>query len=165
MKTPALLSVWAIISSIGFAQAPTKETDGAEKPPPPIALEKPDDPPLITSVQRPHQSVKSNVAYSRGPWVSIQVNVDEFGNNIPGDAANESSLAIDPTNSERIAIGWRQFDTIASNFRQAGWGHSNDGGQSWTFPGVIEPGVFRSDPVLDADSDGNFYYYSLTTKI
>jgi hypothetical protein len=61
-----------------------------------------------------------------------------------------------------MAIGWRQFDTIASNFRQAGWGYSEDGGQTWTFPGVLEPGVFRSDPVLDFDSQGNFVYNSLT---
>ena len=30
-----------------------------------------------------------------------------------------------------------------------------------TFPGVLNPGVFRSDPVLDFDNDGNFYYNSL----
>jgi hypothetical protein len=28
---------------------------------------------------------------------------------------------------------------------------------------VIQPGVFRSDPVLDSDLDGNFYYNSLTS--
>jgi hypothetical protein len=48
--------------------------------------------------------------------------------------------------------------------RQAGWGWTADGGQTWTFPGVIEPGVFRSDPVLDTDADGNFYYNSLTVQ-
>ena len=58
-------------------------------------------------------------------------------------------------------IGWRQFDTTDSNFRQAGYGYSLDGGLTWTFPGVLNPGVFRSDPVLDFDSDGNFYYNSL----
>jgi hypothetical protein len=61
-----------------------------------------------------------------------------------------------------MVIGWRQFDTIQSDFRQAGWAWSHDGGRMWTFPGVVDPGVFRSDPVLDADADGNFYYNSLT---
>jgi hypothetical protein len=28
------------------------------------------------------------------------------------------------------AIGWRQFDSVASSFRQAGVGHSGDGGAS-----------------------------------
>ena len=91
-----------------------------------------------------------------------QVNVDENGNNIVGDAANEPSIAFDPTNPNRIVIGWRQFDNINNDFRQAGYGYSTDGGQNWTFPGVIDPGVFRSDPVLDFDSEGNFYYNSLT---
>ncbi|MEE9297164.1 MAG: sialidase family protein [Phycisphaerae bacterium] len=99
-----------------------------------------------------------------GPFVSVQTNLDEFGNNIVGDAANEPSLAIDPTNPDRIAVGWRQFDSIASNFRQAGRAYSNDGGSTWTFPGVLEPGVFRSDPVLDADAQGNIYYLSLSIE-
>jgi len=90
------------------------------------------------------------------------VNVDANGNNIPGDAANEPSIAIDPTDPNKIVIGWRQFDTVESNFRQAGWAYSHDAGNSWTFNGVLEPEVFRSDPVLAADAEGNFYYYSLT---
>jgi hypothetical protein len=94
--------------------------------------------------------------------VSVQVNVDANALNIVGDAANEPSIAVDPTDPTRIAIGWRQFDNSASDFRQAGYGYTVDGGASWTFPGVIDPGVFRSDPVLDSDADGNFFYNSLT---
>ncbi|MFQ5495747.1 MAG: WD40/YVTN/BNR-like repeat-containing protein, partial [Phycisphaerae bacterium] len=97
----------------------------------------------------------------RGSYVSVQVNVDELGQNIWADAANEPSIAVDPTNSNNIVIGWRQFDTLYSSFRQAGWAYSHDGGRTWTFPGVLEPEVFRSDPVLAADADGNFYYYSV----
>ena len=91
----------------------------------------------------------------------MQVNVAANGDNIVGDAANEPSIAVDPTDPSRIAIGWRQFDTVASNFRQAGRAYSTDGGATWTFPGVLEPGVFRSDPVLDFDSNGTFFYDSL----
>jgi len=61
-----------------------------------------------------------------------------------------------------MVIGWRQFDNVNSSFRQAGYGYSTDGGHSWTFPGVIDPQIFRSDPVLDFDKEGNFYYNSLT---
>ncbi len=103
-------------------------------------------------------------AWSRGSFESVQVNVDAKGNNIFGDAANEPSIAVDPTDPNRIVIGWRQFDNVSSNFRQAGWAYSHDGGATWTFPGVLEPGVFRSDPVLGADADGNIHYYSLTTE-
>jgi hypothetical protein len=91
----------------------------------------------------------------------VQVNVGAKGGNIAGDAANEPSIAVDPTAPNRMVIGWRQFDTVQSNFRQAGWGYSHDGGRTWTFPGVIEPGVFRSDPVLGCNDAGDFYYCSL----
>ncbi|QIE58433.1 T9SS type A sorting domain-containing protein [Rasiella rasia] len=90
-----------------------------------------------------------------------QVNVDDLGNNIVGDAANEPSLAVDPTNPNRMVVGWRQFDDISSDFRQAGYGFSTNGGYDWIFPGVLDPGLFRSDPVLDFDNAGNFYYNSL----
>ncbi|HBB90310.1 MAG TPA: hypothetical protein DC042_00905 [Bacteroidales bacterium] len=94
---------------------------------------------------------------------TAQVNVNANGQNILGDAANEPSIAVNPRDAKNIVIGWRQFDNIASNFRQAGWSYTLDGGENWTFPGVIEPGIFRSDPVLDWDADGNIFYNSLTT--
>ncbi len=97
-------------------------------------------------------------------FFATQVNVDNGGQNILDDAANEPSLAIDPLNPDRMAIGWRQFDNINNNFRQAGYGFTNDGGETWTFPGVIDPGVFRSDPVLETDNQGTFYYNSLTSS-
>lgn len=103
------------------------------------------------------------VQASRGGPVSVQVNLDGNGLDVVGDAGNEPSMAIDPTNPQRIVIGWRQFDTIASGFRQAGVGYSADAGASWTAPGVIDPGVFRSDPVLDVNSNGVFFYSSLTS--
>ncbi len=111
------------------------------------------------------ENVKTSPAFRyKGKSIfTTQVNVDENGDNIVGDAANEPSIAIDPTNPNRMVIGWRQFDDVTNNFRQAGYGYSLDGGQNWTFPGVIDPGVFRSDPVLDFDSEGNFYYNSLTS--
>jgi len=93
-----------------------------------------------------------------------QVNVDENGLNILQDAANEPSIAIDPVDPDRMAIGWRQFNNVSSNFRQAGYAYTTDGGLTWTFPGVINQGVFRSDPVLEADNQGMFYYNSLTSS-
>src|SRR2546427_2802112 len=82
---------------------------------------------------------------------SFQVNVNSSGQNIAGDAANEPSLCIDPTNPNRIAIGWRQFNSTNSSFRQAGFGFSTNGGSSWTFGGTLQTDVFRSDPVLASD--------------
>ena len=48
-----------------------------------------------------------------GDFISYQANVDANGNNIVGDAANEPSIAVDPTDSNKMTIGWRQFDTWA----------------------------------------------------
>ena len=96
-----------------------------------------------------------------GSFTSYQVNVNASGLNITGDAANEPSICVDPTNGNKMAIGWRQFNSVSSNFRQAGWGYTTNGGLTWTFPGVLENNVFRSDPVLDANDVGNFFYLSL----
>lgn len=128
-----------------------------------VRREVPDDPPGRRPIKPPDGIVLRSGPVILDEFVSVQVNVDEFGNNIPGDAANEPSIAVDPTNLNKMAIGWRQFDTVTSNFRQAGVAYTNDGGQTWTFPGVLDPGQFRSDPVLDSDADGNFYYSSLSS--
>jgi len=103
--------------------------------------------------------------YKSSGIFTAQVNVNASGQNILGDAGNEPNIAVNPLNPNRIVIGWRQFDDVNSNFRQAGWSYTSDAGQTWTFPGVIEPGIFRSDPVLDYDSAGNFYYNSLTSDV
>ena len=94
-------------------------------------------------------------------FISYQVNVTAQGDNRKNDAANEPSLAVNPLNPQQIAIGWRQFDNTNSDFRQAGVAYSDDGGLTWHNNGPLEPGVFRSDPVLSADADGTFFYQSL----
>ncbi len=113
-------------------------------------------------VSRENMGRSPGYRFDTTTYFTRQVNIDANGDNITGDAANEPSIAVDPTNPGRIVIGWRQFDNVSNNFRQAGYGYSDDGGETWTFPGVIDPGVFRSDPVLDFDKNGNFYYNSLT---
>ena len=96
-----------------------------------------------------------------GVFTSYQANVDASGNNILGDAANEPSISVDPTNGNKMVIAWRQFNSINSDFRQAGWGYTTDAGVHWTFPGVLQNNVFRSDPVTKSDETGNFFYLSL----
>lgn len=124
--------------------------------------EQPDDSYIYVDKSQMQKSVSYRTVNS--DYFTIQVNVDSNGNDIIGDAANEPSIAIDPTNPDRIVIGWRQFDTVSSNFRQAGFGYSNDGGLTWPFSGVLDPGVYHTDPVLDFDSSGNFYYNSLLSS-
>jgi len=96
-----------------------------------------------------------------GSFISYQVNVDAQGNNILGDAANEPSIAVDPNDGNKITIGWRQFNSVHSDFRQGGWGFTTDGGIHWIFPGVLENNIFRSDPVLNANETGTFFYLIL----
>jgi hypothetical protein len=154
MALAAMLLI-AISTQISGQNYDIKEGDKSH-----MYQERPDDPYLPNE----HGNKKTGPAYKvrNSGFFSNQVNVDEFGDNIFDDAANEPSITVDPTNPLRMVIGWRQFDNISSNFRQAGYAYTTDGGETWTFPGSINPGVFRSDPVLDADSEGNIYYNSLT---
>jgi hypothetical protein len=130
--------------------------------------EKPDDPYLPNAYNNkklsPAYRYNNSARLKTGGTgiITHQVNVDSASQqNILGDAANETNIAVNPLNQNEIVIGWRQFDNVLSNFRQAGWAYSSDGGQTWTFPGSMNPGTFKSDPVLDYDNSGNFYYNSL----
>src|SRR6476661_11075987 len=79
-------------------------------------LEKPAMPPAAPGTYRLETSPRMVSPYAG--FTSYQVNVDANHQNIVGDAANEPSIAVDPTNPSRMTIGWRQFDTYTSNFRQ-----------------------------------------------
>ena len=155
-----LIMFFLISPNLIFSQ--TNEQKKDKTPDPRLHHEVQDDDYIPVSRDEQGRSLAYN--YTMSNITTHQVNVDGSGQNIVGDAANEPSLAVDPTNRNNIVIGWRQFNTVSSNFRQAGYGFTTNGGQTWTFPGVIEPGVFRSDPVLDNDVDGNFYYNSLTNN-
>jgi hypothetical protein len=166
MVTHRLIARMAVLSSIAatanFVWAQQAEKAPPKSPPPVGHVEVPNNP--YIPVERGTMPTSPGGRYVRDGYVAVQVNVDAQGNNIVGDAANEPTIAVDPTDRRHIVVGWRQFDTVLSDFRQAGWGYTTDGGRTWTFPGVIEPGVFRSDPVVDSDSQGIFYYNSLTTN-
>jgi len=125
------------------------------------ALEKYDNPPAP-----PRKMATSPRMISQfGVFTSYQVNVDASGQNIVGDAANECVISVDPTNGNKMTVVWRQFNDVTSNFRQGGWGYTTDAGITWTFPGVLENNVFRSDPVSKSDETGNFFYLSLQSNV
>ncbi len=154
-----------VISALLAPPALPAGSAGDERPPDPRPghLETPVPPPPTPPPPRGQRETAAAATVTRGNFTSVQVNVSATGENIVGDAANEPTLAIDPTDPRNLVAGWRQFDDVTSNFRQAGWAYSHDGGETWTFPGVLEPGQFRSDPVLDVDATGVFYYYSLSS--
>ncbi len=149
----AFFAFLVLLSGFAVASGQTRPN----KPLPAEELEKYDNPPSLLW----RTGLSPRMVSQFNAFTSFQVNVDATGHNITGDAANEPSISVDPTNGSKITIGWRQFNSVTSNFRQAGWGYTTNGGTSWTFPGVLENNVFRSDPVLDTDASGTFFYLSL----
>jgi hypothetical protein len=147
----ATVLIWLATLATASGQAPTSNPRIARP------LEKYDNPPAL--IYRLDTSPR--MVSTHGVFTSYQVNVDANGNNIVGDAANECTISVDPTNLNKMVIGWRQFNSVTSNFRQGGWGYTTDAGIHWTFPGVLENNVFRSDPVTNSDETGAFFYLSL----
>lgn len=96
----------------------------------------------------------------------VQINTDVLGLNIPGDAANEPSFAIDPTDPQHMVVGWREFPTNSSDFRLAGYAVTLDGGLTWFNGGTLEPpegsgNANQTDPVVKFDRNGVVYYNSM----
>src|SRR5216117_3198027 len=156
--TESLLICFSLIALLATASgqlAPTREAPRNEP------LEFYDNPPA------PPRKIETSpqMISQFGPFVSFQVNVDANGQNILGDAANECPISVDPTDGNKMTIAWRQFNDVNSNFRQGGWGYTTDGGVHWTFPGVLQNGVFRSDPVTNSDEVGQFFYLSLQSNV
>jgi hypothetical protein len=152
----ASILLLATVSGLAAAQeAPRKPVKR------PVELETIDQPPAKEAARDNLAARSPGLSVATGPYVSVQVNVDASGHNIVGDAANEPTLAVNPLNPANMVVGWRQFDSVTSNFRQAGHAYTFDNGAHWTFPGVFTPGTFRSDPVVDVSSAGVFYYESL----
>jgi hypothetical protein len=143
--------IFIFVVTVASSQTP------APKPLPKEPLEKYDNPPPLA----PAVATSPGLISQFGPYTSYQVNVNANGNNVVGDAANEPSICVDPTNGNKMSIGWRQFDSVSSNFRQAGFAHTTNGGRTWISAGDLQRNVFRSDPVLNSDNVGHFFYLSL----
>lgn len=88
---------------------------------------------------------------------------------------NEPSVAVDPRNSEIVAIGANEGCTVADGgFGWIGYYRSTDGGSTWAqdlvpgYPGDVSPAAqrgrirfgckFASDPSLAFDSQGRLYF-------
>jgi hypothetical protein len=153
LKAITFASLFSLTAGASFAE------NDAPGPLPTGPLEEYDQPPAPLLMLPTQVSPGRNFVFDA--FASFQVNVNSSNMNIVGDAANEPSITVDPTNPNRMSIGWRQFNSVSSNFRQGGWAYTSNGGLTWTFPGVLENNVFRSDPVLVADDMGRFFYNSL----
>src|SRR5881396_2188419 len=167
-STTSSISCLFLLTAIGTASASAEATADRSAQLAPVQrmpfaehLEKYDNPPA------PPRKIETSprMVSPYAGFISYQANVDQNGNNILGDAANECVISVDPTNHNRMTIAWRQFNDVTSNFRQGGWGYTADGGVHWTFPGVLQNGVFRSDPVTNSDEIGQFFYLSLQSDV
>jgi len=145
LLTAMALTVTAVAQSQRIRHLPDEPLEERDMPPAPKML---------------HFTSPRMVAI-QGGFTSVQVNVDGNGNNILGDAANEPSMTMVPGDRTKMAVGWRQFNSISSNFRQGGNGYTVDGGLHWTVNPLLENNVFRSDPVLVSTAEGVFHYNSL----
>src|SRR5216117_606323 len=148
-----LLSLIAL-ASVSAQLAPTHKVPRNEP------LEKYDNPPAPPRKMETSPRMISQF----GVFTCYQANGDAQGQHIIGDAANERGRAVDPTDGNKMTIAWRQFNDVSSNFRQGGWGYTTDGGVHWTFPGVLQNNVFRSDPVTNSEEIGQFFYHSLQSN-
>src|SRR5260370_21670019 len=117
-----LASLLALSTGSGQTLAPIRKLPLNEP------LEKYDNPPAPPRKMETSPRMISQF----GVFTSYQANVDANGNNILGDAANEPSISVDPTDGNKMMIAGRQFNAIGSDFRQTGWGYSTDAGVTWT---------------------------------
>src|SRR5437762_6449182 len=150
-----LTTLFLLLASAAFSQSVAAKPLHTEQ------LEKYDNAPAIAA---PIKAISPALISQFDSYTSYQVNVDVSGNNRVGDAANEPSICVDRNNPDRMSIGWRQFNSVASNFREAGFAYTTSGGTRWIAPGVLQNNVFRSDPVLNSDTTGRFFYLSLLQK-
>jgi hypothetical protein len=164
MRYSTLLTLTAFIGLSSLLVLPTisgQTLAPTHKVPRNVPLETYDNPPA------PPRKIETSprMISPYGSFVSYQVNVDANWQNILGDAANECTISVDPTDGNKMTIAWRQFNDVTSNFRQGGWGYTTDAGMQWTFPGVLQNNVFRSDPVTNSDEIGQFFWLSLQSDI
>src|SRR6266478_6564216 len=161
LDTARRLQVLICLSSLACLAGASGQLAPTYKAPRNEPLEKYDNPPAPPRKMETSPRMISQF----GVFTSYQANVNANGQNIIGDAANECVIAVDPTDGNKMTIVWRQFNDVTSNFRQGGWGYTTDSGITWTFPGVLENNVFRSDPVSKSDETGNFFYLSLQSNV
>ena len=93
--SPLLLSCMILVVSPGPSGAMERGQELSM-----IHNEVPDDP-YIASPRSEHGRSPAT-RFTRDSFFAVQVNIDAFGQNIVGDAANEPSIAVDPTDPERL---------------------------------------------------------------
>src|SRR5207249_2031382 len=89
---------WLGVSAVLSAEPSSSQEAATKASKPPIEAEQPDNPPGEFAARDNPLARSPQPSVMVGPYQSIQVNVDALGQNIVGDAANEPSIAVNPTN-------------------------------------------------------------------
>src|SRR6187551_1745589 len=104
MSKASIFPCLVLLSAVAIASGQIEQPDSlpTEQPeaPPTEPLEQYDNPPAPSPLWG--IGVSPGMVSQEGPFTSRQVNVNAAGMNITGDAANEPSIAVDPTNGNRI---------------------------------------------------------------
>src|SRR5467141_801786 len=110
--TASKISIFTFLTLLGALTSASAQLALVRKLPLNEPLEKYDNPPA------PPRKIETSPRMTSqfGVFTSYQANVDGNGNNILGDAANEPSISVDPTNLNKMMIAWRQFNDVTSNF-------------------------------------------------
>src|SRR2546423_2572572 len=87
-----------LLSAVAIASGQTEQSE----PLPTEPLEQYDNPPAPSPLWG--IGVSPGMVTQEGPFISHQVNVNGSGMNITGDAANQPSITVDPTNHKRLVI-------------------------------------------------------------
>src|SRR4051794_12652930 len=109
---------FATLLSVASTAAASGEDEAPVPPLPSEPLEEYGDPPAPLLMLP--TAVSPGMVFVYDAFTNVQVNVTASNMNIVGDAANEPSISVDPTNPNKMTIGWRQFNSVSSNFRQGG---------------------------------------------
>ena len=141
--------------------------------------------PAFQAESRVLEKPPSAMAYSvsgSAPSATVPVgpNIDIAGEAPPDRQQVETTVAVDPHNTNIIVAGAQDLRLKPLNHRWHGYYRSTDGGQTWTnsllpgFPGDTSPGGLSSplhgsnatsDPILSFDRQGNLYYAGLVFNV
>src|SRR5207249_4027370 len=141
--------------------------------------------PAFQAESRVLEKPPSAMAYSvsgSAPSATVLVgpNIDIAGEAPPDRQQVETTVAVDPHNTNIIVAGAQDLRLKPLNHRWHGYYRSTDGGQTWTtsllpgFPGDTSPSGLSSplhgsnatsDPILSFDRQGNLYYAGLVFNV
>jgi hypothetical protein len=101
------------------------------------------------------------LAPPEGQPPGTNVRINDPTSDLPGTCNSETHIA---AWGRFLVAGWNDGAVFPDSPGAGGYAYSTDWGQTWIDGGLlstVEPSVYRGDPVITVDGQGNFYYASL----